>query len=71
MSGKGSVQDVYLKEVCDSQAQIRISLVSGKEVRGQVKAFDNFTVLVTTKGMDILVYKSAIAAIGPATGPEQ
>jgi host factor-I protein len=70
VSGKGSVQDTFLKETCDKQSAIRISLVSGKEVRGQIKAFDVFTVLVTTKGLDILVYKSAIAAIGPANTPE-
>lgn len=70
MSAKGSVQDAYLKDVSDRGDVIRISLTSGKEVRGAVKAFDAFTLVVSTKGMDILVYKSAIAAIGPASAPE-
>jgi host factor-I protein len=69
VSGKGSVQDAYLKEVSDKGDTIRISLIGGKEVRGAVKAFDAFTILVTTRGMDILVYKSAVAAIGPASAP--
>jgi host factor-I protein len=68
VSGKESVQDAYLKDISAREVTIRISLVSGKEVRGRVKAFDAFTLLITTKGLDILVYKSAIAAIGPA-GP--
>jgi host factor-I protein len=70
MSAKGNVQDAYLKTVSEQGQQVRISLVSGKEVRGQVKAFDAFTIIVTTKGFEILVYKSAVAAIGPATTPE-
>lgn len=70
MSAKVNVQDAYLKTVSEQGEQVRISLVSGKEVRGQVKAFDAFTIIVTTKGIEILVYKSAVAAIGPATTPE-
>ena len=70
MTGKGSVQDAYLKDAMEKETAVRISLIGGKEVRGQVKGFDAFTILVTTKGMDILVYKSAIAAIGPAGNAE-
>jgi host factor-I protein len=70
VSGKGNVQDVYLKQVSEQKTVVRISLVSGKEVRGQIKSFDAFTIIVTTKGLEILVYKSAIAAIGPATNQE-
>ena len=67
---KLSVQDAYLKDMADKEASVRISFMGGKELRGKVKAFDNYTMLVTAKGMDILVYKSAIAAIGPAGDSE-
>ena len=70
MSSKVSVQDAYLKETADKAEMVRINLVNGKEVRGVIKAFDAFTILLTIKGMDILVYKSAIAAMGPASAPE-
>lgn len=66
MAAKGSVQDVYLKAAAESKSPVRISLLNGKDIRGLVKQFDAFTVIVTVKDMDILVYKSAIAAIGPA-----
>lgn len=64
--GKMSVQDAYLKEMADKEALVRISFMGGKELRGKVKAFDNYTMIITAKGMDVLVYKSAVAAIGPA-----
>ena len=71
MSDKESVQDNYLKAVRESGETLRINLINGKEVRGQVKAFDTFTVLVTTRGLNILVYKSAVAAMGPAEAAER
>ena len=70
MSTKGSVQDEFLKKAADSQAVMRANLVSGKDISGRIKAFDNFTVVFATKGIEILVYKSAIAALGPGTEGE-
>jgi host factor-I protein len=70
MPAKGTVQDGYLKEMADKKVTVRISFISGKELRGKVKAFDAFTMIVTAGDVDILVYKSAVAAIGPATKAE-
>jgi len=69
LAAKGSVQDVYLKAAADAKSAVRISLLNGKDLRGVVKQFDAFTLIVSVKDMDILVYKSAIAAIGPANTP--
>ncbi len=66
VSAKGSVQDAYLKKMTDDQTVVRINLTNGKEVRGKIKQFDAFTVVVAVKNLEVLVYKSAIAAIGPA-----
>lgn len=68
--GKASVQDAYLKDMADKEASVRISFMGGKELRGKVKAFDNYTMIITSRGMDVLVYKSAVAAIGPAGDAE-
>ena len=71
MSAKVSVQDTYLKKMADNQTDVRVNLTNGKEVRGKIKQFDAFTVVLTVKGMmEVLVYKSAIAAIGPSAGSE-
>jgi RNA chaperone Hfq len=67
LSGKESVQDTYLKHTLDRKMRVRISLINGKELRGQVLKFDAFTILLGVGSQEVLVYKSAIAALGPAT----
>ena len=70
VSDKESVQDAYLNEVLANGELLRLNLINGKEVRGHIKAYDAFTILVATRELSILVYKSAVAAIGPAAAPE-
>ena len=41
-------------------------LVSGKRLIGRLKGFDRFTILLEHAGEDHLVFKHAIATIGPA-----
>ncbi len=71
MSGKGNqVQDEYLKKVIEQRTPMRILLTSGKDLRGFIKDSDAFTlVLDIGEGVELLVYKSAIAAIGPQSRP--
>ena len=70
MSAKGSVQDGYLKGLVEKAPIIRVSLINGKELRGRLKGFDAFTILMTVNTSDILIYKSAIAAMGPTPDSE-
>lgn len=67
MGAKESVQDTYLKHALDRKMRVRISLVNGKELRGQLLKFDAFTILLGVGNQEVLVYKSAIAALGPGT----
>jgi host factor-I protein len=66
MSGKPEVQDGYLNELRTSKRPARVLLLDGKELRGTVTGFDTFTIQMHCKGKEILVFKSAVAVIGPA-----
>lgn len=67
MANKDSVQDEYLSKAVAGKTAMRVLLVSGKDLRGVIKATDTFTVLLDIGGgTDLLVYKSAIGVIGPA-----
>ena len=73
---KPDPQDDFLNELRKSNTLVHVTLLGGKELQGTVKAFDNFTVLLQTGGISTLVYKHAIATIGPARrrgseGPNQ
>ncbi|HNX19171.1 MAG TPA: RNA chaperone Hfq [Acidobacteriota bacterium] len=45
---------------------LAVWLVSGKRLIGRLKGFDRFTILLEHAGEDHLVFKHAIATIGPA-----
>ncbi|MGD9496364.1 MAG: RNA chaperone Hfq [Armatimonadota bacterium] len=66
MSGKPQVQDDYLNEMRTSKRPVEIVLLGGKSIKGTVVAFDSFTVRLHCRRDDILIFKSAIAVIGPA-----
>jgi len=69
MEGKASAQDEYLKKVIAERAFMRVLLTGGKDIKGLIKACDAFTIVMEVSGMEVLVYKSAIAAIGPSNRP--
>lgn len=65
MSAKPQVQDDYLNEVRTKKRPVEIVLLGGRTLRGTVIAFDTFTIRLRCKRDEILVFKSAIAVIGP------
>jgi len=44
---------------------VKLVLPNGKELRGTIKACDAFTVILDYSGVELMVYKSAIAVLGP------
>lgn len=42
-----------------------VFLLNGFQLRGLVKGFDNFTVLLETEGKQQLIYKHAISTFSP------
>ncbi len=65
-STKPAVQDDYLNEMRTSKKAVEVVLLGGRVIRGTVVAFDTFTVRLRCTRDDILIFKSAIAIIGPA-----
>ncbi|NLJ86422.1 MAG: RNA chaperone Hfq [Firmicutes bacterium] len=60
-----SIQDVYLNQVRKEHVPVIIYLVNGVQLRGLIRAFDNFTVLLENEGKSDLIYKHAISTITP------
>ena len=70
MAANNKAQDEYLNKAIAGRAALRILLLSGKDLRGVIKACDQYTVIVDLgDGTELLVYKSAISVIGPAGRP--
>lgn len=62
----GSLQDYFLNQVRKENMPVTVYLVNGFQLRGVVKSFDNFTVLLDSDGRQLLVYKHALSTITPA-----
>jgi len=61
-----NLQDVFLNQVRKEQISITIFLVNGYQLKGNVKGFDNYTIVLDSEGKQQLVYKHAVSTIIPA-----
>ena len=55
-----------MNQVRKESVPVTLYLVNGFQIRGLVKGFDNFTVIIDADGKPELVYKHAISTIIPA-----
>ncbi|WP_313756499.1 RNA chaperone Hfq [Tissierella sp.] len=60
-----SLQDVFLNKSRKDGIGITIFLVNGYQIKGQVKGFDNYTIILESEGKQQLIYKHAISTIIP------
>lgn len=60
-----NIQDQYLNQLRKDGTVVKVFLMNGFQFRGQVKGFDNFTVLIETDGKQQLVFKHAISTFQP------
>ena len=60
------IQDVFLNQLRKDNIPVTIYLVNGFQIRGLIRGFDNFTVIVEAEGKQQLVYKHAISTFIPS-----
>jgi host factor-I protein len=60
-----NIQDQYLNQLRKDSINVTVFLLNGFQLRGQIKGFDNFTVLFESEGKQQLVYKHAISTFAP------
>ncbi|MDC3414332.1 RNA chaperone Hfq [Aquibacillus sp. 3ASR75-11] len=65
MSQTVNIQDQYLNQLRKERIQLTVFLLNGFQLKGTVKAFDNFTVLFETDGKQQLIFKHAISTFAP------
>ena len=61
-----NLQDNFLNQVRKDGMLVTIHLVNGFQIKGTVRGFDNFIVMVDTMGKQQMIYKHAISTITPA-----
>ena len=60
-----NIQDIFLNQARKENVPITVHLVNGFQIKGTVRAFDNFTVIVEGMGKQQMLYKHAISTITP------
>ncbi len=60
-----NLQDAFLNQVRKDNIAVTIYLMNGFQLRGLVKGFDNFTIILDSEGKQQMVYKHAVSTIMP------
>lgn len=66
MVEKQNLQDKLLNYLRKKKIEAKIYLVNGFQVKGFVKSFDNYTVLIESGRQQNMVYKHAISTVIPS-----
>ena len=61
-----NLQDNFLNKVRKDGISVTIHLVNGFQIKGTVRGFDNFIVMIDSMGKQQMIYKHAISTITPA-----
>ena len=60
-----NLQDVFLNQVRKEKLAVTVYMTNGFQLKGVVKGFDNFTVVLDSDGKQQLIYKHAISTVSP------
>ncbi|HEY8347067.1 MAG TPA: RNA chaperone Hfq [Symbiobacteriaceae bacterium] len=61
-----NLQDAFLNQVRKENILVTVYLVNGYQLKGYIRGFDNFTVMLENDGRQQLVYKHALSTVMPS-----
>ena len=64
-----NIQDGFLNQARRGRIEVTVRLLDGKEYKGRITAFDNFTIVLSESGGggQVLLYKHALASLIPTS----
>ena len=62
---KQNFQELFLNQTRRDRQPVTMFLVNGFQMRGTVRGFDNFVVILESEGRQQMIYKHAISTIVP------
>lgn len=66
MKSAMNLQDVFLNQARKEHIPITLYLINGFQIKGIVKGFDSYTIVIDSEGKQQMIYKHAISTIVPA-----
>ena len=64
-----NIQNEFFNQVRKEKTRVALFLNSGKRLTGRIKSFDKFTLLLETSQGEQIIFKHAVATVGPQVGP--
>lgn len=61
-----NLQDIFLNGARKNRIPVTVFLTNGFQIKGNVKGFDSFTVILDSDGKQMMIYKHAISTITPS-----
>ncbi len=61
-----NLQELFLNQARRDRQIVTLFLMNGFQMRGVIRGFDSFTVVLETDGKQQLIYKHAISTLVPA-----
>ena len=61
-----NLQDTFLNRARQERIPVTVIMVNGFQMRGEIRGFDSFVVLVDADGKQQMIYKHAISTITPS-----
>lgn len=62
-----NLQDYFLNKARKDNIDVTIFLMNGYQIKGIVKGFDNYTIILDAEGKQQLIYKHAVSTIIPVS----
>lgn len=63
---QNNLQDIFLNNARKNKINVTIHLLNGFQLKGIVKGFDSFTVVLDCEDKQMLIYKHSISTITPS-----
>ena len=64
-----NIQNEYFNQVRREKTRVAVCLNNGRRLTGRIRSFDKFTVLLESAQGEQIIFKHAIATVGPSTAP--
>ena len=61
-----NLQDLFLNQARKEKLAVTMFLMNGFQLRGVIRGFDGFTVILDSEGRQQMIYKHAISTVVPA-----
>lgn len=65
MNKQINLQDVFLNTLRKERIECTVYLMNGYQIKGVIKGYDSFVIMIESDGRQQVVYKHAVSTISP------